>query len=147
LTKKDEKKDESEQSLAQKFQSELNETITLLQPLMKDLMNQLDNATTLMDGAKPESADWHRYVAERRALATVWLLYYHRILSVGHDNLLALRLEELSSGIKQTVAKEYEQTRTKLRDDYAKTLAALFDVKGHEAMYGAGTKPKPSRTD
>jgi hypothetical protein len=55
--------------------------------------------------------------------------------------LLGLDVNKLRGKTKRTVTAELKKARKKLQDEHVKTTTALFDAKGHEAMYGAGTKP------
>jgi hypothetical protein len=145
LTNENEKKEESKPSLAQDLANDVHEALTDLIPRMDDLMRQLEDATALAWKARPRSADYRHYVAERRAIATVWLVYYGWIRTINRENALLLCIEQmLEKEVKPTVHTELENSLSRLDEMFVKRISQLFDLKGHDAMYDTGTKPSRS---
>jgi hypothetical protein len=145
LTNQNEKKEESRPSLVEQFKKELDEARARFEPIMDFLMSEINRTASLMRDDEREGRDYTDLIAHREALAMGWLRCFDSIESKHRDYLLALRVEELSSGIKQTVDERLDKAVQELREKNAKVLASFYDEKGHEAMYGVGTKA--SRTD
>lgn len=117
----------------------LDVTIATFQPIMDQLMSQVNGTVRLIHDAEREGRDYTDLIAHREANAVAWLHYYETIESKHRDYLLALRIEELlqPAEIKRTVDEGLQKAVDELHEKFAKIIAKLFDPKGHEAMYGA----------
>jgi hypothetical protein len=86
---------------------------------------------------------YRQLLTEKRIIGTTWLHDYETIQSRNRDYLLALEIEKAANKPitpDETIQKAIDALNAK----FAKTLSALFDAKGHERMYGAGSK-SPAR--
>ena len=139
----DEKKEESRTPLAEQFRKELDAQIARVKPVMDRLITQIYDIDRDMHNAKNSGqvSLYNALTVEKRAVGALWVQYYEAIQSMNRDYLLALRIDERPTQIKQTVDEKLQEAVKDLIDKNAKMIASLYGVKGHEAMYGACSRP------